>query len=228
MLPSPNVAENLKLLIADDHALFRGGLKHLVQMISTEIEVVEANGIDGVLENIAADPDLDLVLLDLMMPGVDGMDGLDKLRSKWPEIPVIVVSALEDGDTIRDALSRGAMGFIPKSSAANVTSSAIQLVLAGGIYVPPTLLSQLDGAATNNGPQPALTKEYAEFGLTERQVDVMKLVSLGKSNNHIAEQLGLTAGTVKMHVSRIFKVLDVGNRTEAAALFGEIEKKVAP
>lgn len=227
MQPEPNFLSNLKILIADDHVLFRHGLTQLVRAIDQSVEVTEANSSADISDQLTRDSEIDLIILDLMMPGVDGLSELERLRAEWPEIPVIVISAKEDIRTIREALSKGAIGFIPKSSAANVTSGAIMLVLSGGIYVPPTLLDQAAPGALGK-PEPAKASAgYTDYGLTSRQVEVLKLVSQGKSNDHIADQLGLTTSTVKMHISRIFKVLNVGNRTEAAARFGEIEKQLS-
>lgn len=215
---------DLKILIADDHALFRKGLIHLIEVMDQDVTVLEANSIEEISEILTGTPDMDLILLDLMMPGVQGLGGLEQLRNTWPEIPVIVISAREDVQTIRDALARGAMGFIPKSSAANVTAAAIRLVLSGAVYVPPTLLTE---ESTQAAPPPAAARpSFADFGLTARQVEIMQLISRGKSNSEIASVLDLTVGTVKMHVYRIFKVLEVANRTSAAARFSEIEREL--
>lgn len=226
MQSESNFLPNTKFIIADDHALFRGGLSQLVQTIDQQVDIREANSLEDISDLLAQDPEIDLIILDLMMPGVDGLSGLEKLREEWPEIPVMVISAKEDIRTIRESLSKGAMGFIPKSSAANVTSGAIKLVLSGGIYVPPALLDQPNPRDAGRSETAEENSKFADFGLTDRQVEVLSLVSLGKSNSDIAERLGLTTGTVKMHISRIFKTLGVGNRTEAAAKFGEIEKSV--
>lgn len=226
MQSESNFLPNTKFIIADDHALFRGGLSQLVQTIDQQVDIREANSLEDISDLLSQDPDIDLIILDLMMPGVDGLSGLEKLREEWPEIPVIVISAKEDIRTIRESLSKGAMGFIPKSSAANVTSGAIKLVLSGGIYVPPALLDQPGPRDAGRSETTEANSKFADYGLTDRQVEVLSLVSLGKSNSDIAERLGLTTGTVKMHISRIFKTLGVGNRTEAAAKFGEIEKSV--
>ena len=223
----PELASDFRILIADDHALFRGGLTQLVGMIDESIDTIEADSFEEMTTILSDGSDIDLILLDLMMSGVQDLTGLEQLREKWPEIPVIVVSAKEDAATIREALEKGAMGFIPKSSASNVTSGAIRLVLSGGIYVPPMLIAQSISTASDAFGGEKAGPKYSDFGLTDRQVDVLKLLSLGKSNNDIADQLGLTSGTIKMHVSRIFKVLEVGNRTRAAAKFGEIEKAVS-
>ncbi len=226
MQSESNFLPNPKFIIADDHALFRGGLAQLVQTIDQKAEIREANSLEDISDLLSQDPEIDLIVLDLMMPGVDGLSGLERLREEWPEIPVIVISAREDIRTIRESLSKGAMGFIPKSSAANVTSGAIKLVLSGGIYVPPTLLDQRGARDPGRSEIEETDSKFADFGLTDRQVEVLSLVRQGKSNSDIAKRLGLTTGTVKMHISRIFKVLDVGNRTEAAARFSEIEQQV--
>ena len=130
MQSKTKLRSEFKILIADDHALFRGGLTQLVQTIDETMGTLEAESMDEIGKLLSDGSDIDLILLDLMMPGTQGLSGLEQLRNQWPEIPVIVVSAKEDAATIRAALEKGAMGFIPKSSAANVTSGAIRLVLS--------------------------------------------------------------------------------------------------
>lgn len=219
-------SQKFKILIADDHALFRRGVLQIVSLIGEEHETIEANSIEEMYDLLAKHSDVDLILLDLLMPGVEGMSSLEKLRSDWPEVPVITISAKEDTATIRDALALGAMGFIPKSSAASVTSGAIQLVLSGGIYIPPALLNQ-DSAPSEGAANRDEANCHSELGLTARQVEVLDMISQGKSNSSIAQELGLTEGSVKMHVSRIFKVLKVNNRTSAAARFNDINRQLS-
>ncbi len=217
-------SDQLNIIIADDHALVRGGLALLVGMIEQNVNTFEANSFYNILDLLSQNSNIDLILLDLMMPGTDGFEGLKTLRSDWPEVPVVIVSVKDDFATIKEALAFGAMGYIPKTSAPNVTSGAIKLVLSGGIYVPPNMLrsdEQTPGSMNSNARPGARS---AQFGLTNRQLEVLKQISVGKSNKAIADQLNLKAGTIKMHVSRIFKVLGVENRTQAAAKFSELQK----
>lgn len=222
-------SQNLKIIIADDHALVRGGLAQLVKLVERNVEIYETNDFSQTLELLSKDKDADLVLLDLLMPGMDGIDGIKQICKQWPDVPVIIVSAKENITAIRNALSAGAMGYIPKTSSPDVMMSAIRLVLSGGVYVPPHVL----GESTLLDDQ-SYEQNFAEINnlnyknnfeqLTQRQQEVLGLMAFGKSNKDIANELGLTTGTVKMHSSRIFKTLNVQNRTEAVAKFTQLKK----
>ncbi|EGG98815.1 Response regulator containing a CheY-like receiver domain and an HTH DNA-binding domain [gamma proteobacterium IMCC2047] len=219
---------NLRIVVADDHALVRGGLVLLIEMATLNAEIIEANSFDQALEALSQQNPIDLMLLDLMMPGMEGDRGISRLCTAHPGVPIIIVSVNEDIDTIRKALAAGAMGYIPKTSSPDVTVSAIKLVLAGGIYVPPHILKQATVQPASNEVQPseALQKKVADAAqissLSRRQLEVLGLIISGKSNQAIAEELGLTTPTVKMHVSGIFKKLNVSNRTEAVAKYSEL------
>lgn len=218
------------ILVADDHALVRGGLAQLVKLVENNVEVVETNDYKQTLELLSQDQVVDLLLLDLLMPGMNGVEGISNICKKWPEIPVIVVSAKEDIGTIRSALAAGAMGYIPKTSSPEVMMSAIKLVISGGVYIPPHVL----GAGTlsedrlqeqNIAVSPEENFKVGYDMLTERQLEVLDLMAFGKSNKEIANDLGLTTGTVKMHSSRIFKTLNVQNRTEAVMKYTQLKKE---
>jgi len=199
-------------------------------MMDEEVEVTESNNFDETVKWLSGEKPLDLLLLDLLMPGMDGVSGVKYICDTWPDVPVVVISVKEDIRSIRSAISSGVMGYIPKTSSPNVTISAIKLVLSGGIYVPPHVLQQDVGGSSDT------TDEYLEhdprederqtaksLGITPRQKDVLDLLTLGKSNKEIADQLGLMPGTVKMHTSRIFKVLNVSNRTEAVTKYAQMK-----
>ena len=164
------------------------------------------------------------------MPGMSGMDGIKQICKDWPEVPVIVVSAREHIAAIRNALAAGAMGYIPKTSSPEVMMSAIKLVLSGGVYVPPHVLGASsssddpiqDQANSAEAFGNSLEQGYAQ--LTPRQLEVLDLMALGKPNRDIAIDLGLNVGTVKMHSSRIFKTLNVQNRTEAVAMYAQLKR----
>ena len=219
-----------RIMVADDHALVRCGLVQLVKLVVENVEIVEANDFKQTLEYLKEGIPVDLLLLDLLMPGMSGMEGIKKICKDWPEVPVIVVSAREDVAAIRSALAAGAMGYIPKTSSPDVMMSAIKLVLSGGVYVPPHVL----GTSSSND-DPIQERAYAaeSFGnsleqgyaqLTPRQLEVLDLMALGKPNRDIANDLGLNVGTVKMHSSRIFKTLNVQNRTEAVAMYAQFKR----
>jgi DNA-binding NarL/FixJ family response regulator len=213
----------LKVVIADDHALIRGGLALLIEMATPGAIVFEANNLSQVTEYLEGKTSVDLLLLDLNMPGMQGVSNINDMRKSWPGVPIIIVSVNEDLNSIRNALAAGAMGFIPKSSSPDVTVGAIQLVLAGGVYVPPHVLQLSSGnAAENNLIE---KKSDGKFGLTPRQIEVLDFLVFGKSNQAIADELGLTTGTIKLHVSAIFTRLQVSSRTEAAMKYSELKRQ---
>jgi DNA-binding NarL/FixJ family response regulator len=202
----------LKLLICDDHALFREGLRYVLQEMEPGAVFEEAVDAEQALARAGAVRDLDLVLLDLELPGRPGLEALSELRARHPEVPVAIVSAENDPEVVRRALRAGACGFIPKSSTGSVLRQALQLILAGEVYVPPAILE---------APAPRRAVDARE--LTGRQRQVLALVARGLTNQEIAGVLGIAAGTVKNHVAAILERLDISNRTEAAFLLRELQ-----
>ena len=198
----------MKILIVDDHALFRGGLCHVLQDLDEQVDVLEASNCDCAMQHVEANPDLDLVLLDLNMPGEDGFKGLHSFSTLYPTIPVVIVSASNRRRDIQRALDTGAMGFIPKESTSSVMLNALQLVLAGSIYLHPSM-----GQQSNPCSKP--TNDTVQT-LTPRQLQVLSMVVQGHSNKVIAAQLDIAETTIKMHVTAILKSLGVSNRTQAA------------
>ena len=223
--PAVSGVDALRIVIADDHALFRGGLSLLIKMMDEPVEILEANDLAQVDDLLEGETAVDLLLLDLMMPGMNGIRGVETIRRNWPDVPIVVVSVRDDIGAIREALQAGAVGYIPKTSSPEVTTNAIRFILSGGVYIPPEVLvggNSESGAADAGEPIPAPPSDAQSLGLTGRQLEVLSLLALGRSNRDIGAELGISAGTVKMHVSRIFKVLDVSNRTEAAARLAEL------
>ncbi|RTD90953.1 response regulator transcription factor [Variovorax atrisoli] len=219
----------MKILIADDHRLVIEAVKAKLSELEPGIEFVLAMSVDELLAG--ATDDLDLALIDLNMPGADGQAHIDEIRQRHPAVPVIVLSGYEDPAIMRSALERGVLGFIPKAYSPDVMLSAVRLVLAGGVYVPPMMLTAVPpgivagmaqqpgtealvrgGAAGGSGGQ---TLEHLRSVLTERQVEVLQLLSQGKPNKLIGRSLGISEGTVKIHLAAIFRALNVRNRTEA-------------
>lgn len=194
----------MKILLADDHVLFREGMRHVLAQLGEDVEIVEAGDCAQTLAAIDAHADFTLVLLDLDMPGEGGFAALDTLSEQHAALPIVVLSGSEERRDMRRALDGGAMGFIPKSATAPVMLSALQLVLAGGVYVPPALLGGNTGE---------VAKSAAE--LTPRQLEVLDKMTEGKPNKIIAAELGLTEATVKAHVTAVLKTLNVTNRTQA-------------
>ncbi len=219
-----------RIVVADDHALVRGGLVQLVKLVQENVEIVETSGFKQTLDFLNEGNSVDLLLLDLLMPGMSGMEGIKQICKEWPDVPVIVVSVREHIAAIRSALAAGAMGYIPKTSSPEVMMSAIKLVLSGGVYVPPHILGTvsssddqaLEQTYTAESFGSSLEKGYTQ--LTPRQLEVLDLMALGKPNRDIANDLGLNVGTVKMHSSRIFKTLNVQNRTEAVAMYSQLKR----
>ena len=221
----------MKILVVDDHPLIRAAVRNVLTQIETDVAVHEAQNCPAALALVDAHPDFTLVLLDLHLPGMGGLDALSILRERYPEIPVVVLSAADDRDSVLQALDRGAMGFIPKSSSNDVMVSALRLVLAGGIYLPPEVLavSSVDTAHATSPPAfPTArpTTAPADLGLTERQAQVLALMVQGKPNKLICRELGLAESTVKIHITAILKTLKVSNRTQAVIAAGRLGLKL--
>jgi DNA-binding NarL/FixJ family response regulator len=216
----------MRILLADDHSLFREGLLHVLKELGTDPDVVQAADYPSAIETAGRNLDLDLALLDLNMPGMDGLTGVRTFRAKFPLLPVIVLSASECPDDVKSALDAGVLGYIPKSSTAQVMLSAIQLVLAGGIYLPSLLLAHEGSVVPEQKSLRAAASHGAGSGtrgLTERQLQVLALLAEGKPNKLIARTLDITEGTVKIHLAAIFQALGVRNRTEAVIAAQEMD-----
>lgn len=205
----------LKVLVVEDHALVREGLVRLLAQLEARVVVRDCADFDAALNLLETEDEVDLVLLDLALPGIDGFVGLDVLRRRFPAIPVVVVSAFDDLPTIARVMNLGASGFIPKAFSGEALLAALQQVLAGNIFHPDRSgqAAQLD----DEQPVPPAAKGVAaaDVGLTERQAQVLALMVRGLSNREIAERLELSEGTVKIHVTAIFKTLGVTSRTQA-------------
>lgn len=223
----------LRVLIADDHPLFRDGLRHLVNQLDEQAAVVEAGTLSEAHQLASGDSNsFDLILLDLRMPGMDGFEGIRTMKRTVPNARIVVISGFESRRNAEQSLEAGASGFIPKSAAINVTLNALKLVLLGEIYLPPTLMYGTNGsqdeddAAHPTAPAPRTFDPTLLAPLTQRQYDVLALLGQGKSNKDIADTLGISEGTVKVHVGAILKVLGASNRTQAALM--AIDAGLAP
>jgi DNA-binding NarL/FixJ family response regulator len=206
----------MRILVADDHALVREGLVHTLSELDPAAEIIEADSAEAVYAVLAGGATFDLALLDLFMPGVEGFDLLTTVCDRMPDLPVVVLSASEDSSHVRKAIDCGASGYVPKSSGRDVMLSALRLVLAGGVYLPPTTLA---GGAEG---APAPVAAHLLLGsLTPRQREVLRLLGAGLSNKEIARQLGLSENTIKIHVTAILRSLQVSNRTAAVVLARE-------
>ena len=194
----------LKLLVIEDHTLVREGLLQTLSGIAKTTKTFGASDSEAALEQLEAHADIDLVLLDLMLPGLNGMSLLSVLRKRYPSIPVLVLSALEDSDTMRKAMRNGASGYVTKSGNSQVLVDAVKKVLAGELYLP------------DKYPQEDEKSEReSKVRLTPTQSKVLQLLTDGYSNREIAELLGVAVGTVKLHLFSIYKALDVNSRAQA-------------
>lgn len=212
----------MRVLIGDDHALFREGLRRLLEHLSPDLICDEAGTFEEICELCTAHPDMDLILTDLKMPGWPGFSAIRRLRELCPDTPVVVVSGSEEPADVRAVIEHGAAGYIPKASSARVMMSALNLIFCGGVYVPPTAVrlapSETAVAAAipeQNGTNGGVAGAVDQALLTPRQWEVFNLLRQGKSNKQIANELGLSEGTVKIHVTAILRALGVRNCTQA-------------
>ncbi|MCB2037739.1 MAG: response regulator transcription factor [Ottowia sp.] len=211
----------MKILIADDHRLVVEAVADKLKELAPDVAVVTAGNVAELLSLLS--DELDLAMLDLGMPGAQGLGHVREVLRRQPQLPVVVLSGDESPATMRAAIEAGARGFIPKAYSPDVMLSAVQLVLRGGTYVPPMMMAEVPIPATgarNAGPDP-LTGQWAH-ALTERQRDVLNLLSQGQPNKVIGRTLGISEGTVKIHLAAIFRVLKVRNRTEAVVAAREL------
>ena len=206
-----------RLVIADDHPLFRGAMREAVSGLFARVEFSEAGSFDEVSKLLDAGGDVDLILLDLSMPGVRGFSGLMYLRAQFPGVPVVVVSGHDDPTVIRRCMDFGASGFIPKTLDIEGMRAAITAVLKGGVWTPPDI--DLDAGA--DAETAALLGRLAT--LTPQQVRVLMMLSEGLLNKQIAYELSVSEATVKAHVSAILQKLGVESRTQAVIAAARIE-----
>lgn len=228
----------MKFLVADDHELIRQGVKGLLRGLDPDAQFDEADTWETLAAAARPDADHDLAIVDLHMPGMTGACSLELLLKANPALPVVVLSAEESPDEMRAVLAAGALGFVPKRQPASVMLKAIELVLSGGAYVPMEALSLLGareaqrGPAASDGASPAVAvtepiapvatlqphQQHLLENLSPRQQDIMRLVHRGWTNKMIARELGVAEGTVKVHLSVIFRALGVHNRSTAIAV----------
>ncbi len=197
------------ILVVEDHVLVREAMAQTLSRLDDNVKCVGVKAADEALAELEKDPDRDLAVIDLMLPDMNGFSLLGILAKRFPELPCIVVSALDDSASIQRAMRSGASGFVPKSCSSEELLSAIRTVLDGGVYTPKDDSSS--AAARRRGGAPIQER----FGLTTAQTRVMELLAQGKTNREIADLLGLSEGTVKVHMSAIFRALNVSNRAQA-------------
>jgi DNA-binding NarL/FixJ family response regulator len=204
----------MTILLADDHALFRDGMRYVLQQLSDEVEILDAENFPDAMKLADSNPRFDLALMDLHMPGSEGALSIRTFHLKHPEIPLVVVSGSDQREDIERVMEYGAMGFISKMTSGKLMLSALRMVLEGGIYLPPQLLQQtMDRIDPLTGDK--RSRRTNEFGLTVRQVEVLKYLAQGLSNKDIALKMDLAEGTVKIHVAAVYQVLHVNSRLDA-------------
>jgi len=219
----------VKIILADDHALFRHGMRLTLGDFDPDLALAETANLDDALVEARSAPAPDLILLDIQMPGMNGLEGVRRMKETLPSTPVVIISASESFPEAKRAIELGASGFIPKSSGAEAMIRALKLVLMGGIYFPAEIAlgeGSADGTDAQRvaGAAPAeLPKVPAELAaLSRRQWDVLKHLAQGKSNKAIARDLSLSESTIKVHVAAILRTLNVQNRTEAVIMASKL------
>lgn len=191
----------MKILLVDDHALFRAGMRYVLRELDDAVELLEAPDCETA-QRVAAGEDVTLVLMDLQLPGADGLKGLAQCREHLPDTPVVMLSAVEDLERIERAMRLGARGYIAKSANSETMLNALRQVLAGEMYLPWAVDLERESAAESQS-------------LTPRQIEVLHLLARGASNKEIARLLGVAEGTVRIHVTAILRALKVRNRGQA-------------
>jgi DNA-binding NarL/FixJ family response regulator len=232
----------MKVLLIDDHPLILSALQSVIQGLGDDVTVVGAGSARAARETLQADADFDLVLLDLHLGDADGFDVLAEFRSKYPALPVVVVSASDRTSDVIRSIDLGAMGFVPKRSSHDALFEALHMVMSGGIYVPPmtmgetpvpdrresgdtvpSVLRVVREQAEGSGYQTAVP--LASLGLTPRQTDVLALLLQGKPNKLIARDLNLSVETVKDHVAAVLRTLNVSSRTQAVLAVSQMNQQ---
>lgn len=227
----------MRILVVDDHPLIHEAMGLIMSTYAENVTHESASGFAEACNRLEADPRIDLILLDLGLPGFTGIGALTDIRERFPDIPVVVISAREEADIIHAALDAGAMGFVPKTFRPEAIRMALHYVAAGGVFVPHQALgtgatAQADLApASTTGEQisPASDDQVRErLNLTPRQFEVLKLLVSGMTNKRIARKMGLSDNTVKAHVGAVLRSLDASNRTEAVVMASRHGLRVMP
>lgn len=214
----------MKILLVDDHQLFREGLVILLKRLDGQVEAIEAASCAEAFSCLAREADIELILLDVGLPDMSGLDGIAVICERHPGIPIVVLSSQEDRASVLRAIDSGAMGYIPKTSSSDIMISALQLILAKGIYLPPVALM---GGGPLSRPASLLhgEKRPSDLGLSPRQAEVLFLILQGKPSKMICRDLNLSASTVKAHTSAVLRALNVTTRTQAVIAAGKLGLK---
>jgi len=196
----------MKILHADDHSMFREGLGFFLRLLDAQVVSLEASNLPAALDKLALEWPVDLLLLDLEMPGMNGLEGFYAIRKRYPALPIAIVSGVNDARTIRTLLDSGARGFIPKLAGSEQLMDGLRRIMRGDIYVPDSLFMPASQS---------MASHEKESPLTSRQEEILTLLAEGMPNKQIASTLGVTEGTIKQHLKELFKRLGARNRTQA-------------
>lgn len=204
----------MQVLLADDHALFRDGMRYVLQQLSDQVDIICAGNFNETLKQAEVNPGLDLALIDLNMPGSDGVASIRIFHHHFPEVPLVVVSGSDQRAEIEWVMEYGAMGFISKASSAKEMVTALRVVLGGDIYIPPQLTAQPEAECSQ--PENDSSSQHLNMhGLTKRQMQTLQYLAEGLSNKEIALKMELAEGTIKVHVAATYQVLQVSSRLDA-------------
>lgn len=208
----------MKILIADDHWMIRASLKHAISVLDRSLETVDASTFDEAMALLSAHHDIDLMLFDLVMPGLSEFEGLSTLRARYPDIPIAVISVHEDRNRVLRAIEEGVIAYIPKSAGGDELVKALTLVVNGGVYFPRNILQgNRFGNALPIASEADAKPPDASSALTAREEQILDLVVKGRSNIAIAEDLGLSPNTVRVHLRNASLKLNIKDRAELAA-----------
>jgi len=213
-----------RVIVADDHPLFRNAIQQALMQLHSDIEFIDANDFDSLEQVVAKNPDADLILLDLHMPGMQGFSGLLYLCKRAPDLPVIMVSANEDPHIIQRSIDHGAAGFIPKSSSVASILDAVKTVLRGDVWLPPEVAN--GDVSGRESAEVELAERMQQ--LTPQQFRVLGMISKGMLNKQIAHELDVSEATIKVHVTAIMRKLGVTNRTQAVLAANQLAVNPPP
>lgn len=209
----------MKFLIADDHELFLQGLEFILHKEYPQTEIVLAKNYSDIFAILNTQRDFDLILTDLAMPGADWLDAIEKIHKICPEVPIVIISAVFEREILQKTYDLGVSGYVSKAFPNSLIISAINLVLAGGVYIPPEILQMSENSSSEKVQK--LLKDLnqsqvkSDKTLTPRQMDVLRCMAEGLSNKQIAYKLNVSEGTVKIHITLLMRTLEVTNRTAA-------------
>jgi len=221
-MPTSASAKPTVVLTVDDHPLIRSALREVVGLMAERIELIEASNPEDGLEQLRRRPDTDLVFLDLNFAHHAGLAFVERFRRAAPAVPLVIYTMHEDPLTLRQALAHGAAGIVPKTHSAKLLQKAIELVMDGGVYLPPELARQLAG------PEPAPASRPQGVAMSGQQWKILELLAEGMPNKAIARELGIAASTVKNQLTVVFDKLGVSNRTQAAIAARALLKSKPP